>query len=247
MTEDAAALARHRADEHRIGRVQEYLKQIVYGGNDGIVTTFSVVAGFAGFGAEGAATVGGIAVLLFGLANLFADGTAMGLGEYLSSLSERDVYRGARARELREIGTNAGAETAEAVEMLSARGLAPADARAVADVMARNPEFMADFMMQYEIGLSDPSESGAAVRGLMTFAAFVVFGLAPLLPYFLLEPVPETFAVSVAATFAALVALGLLRWRVTTQTLGRCVGETVLVGGICAAVAYAVGWAFRLG
>ena len=57
---------------------------------------------------------------------------------------------------------------------------------------------------------------------------------------------PATFAVSVVATFAALVALGLLRWRVTTQTLARCVGETVLVGGICAAVAYAVGWAFRL-
>ena len=71
----------------RIGRLQEHLKQIVYGGNDGIVTTFSVVAGFAGYGAEGAATVGGIAVLLFGLANLFADGTAMGLGEYLSSVS----------------------------------------------------------------------------------------------------------------------------------------------------------------
>jgi len=101
MIEDtAAALARHKAVEHRVGRLQEHLKQIVYGGNDGIVTTFSVVAGFAGYGAEGAATVGGVAVLLFGLANLFADGTAMGLGEYLSSASQADVYRGVRAREL---------------------------------------------------------------------------------------------------------------------------------------------------
>jgi len=104
---------------------------------------------------------------------------------------------------------------------------------------------MADFMMQYEIGVADPGSGGAAVRGLVTFAAFVVFGLAPLVPYFLLEPVPSTFRISVGATFASLVALGLLRWRVTTQGLARCVGETVLVGGICAAVAYAVGWAFR--
>ena len=57
--------------------MQEHLKQIVYGGNDGIVTTFAVVAGFAGYGAEGSAAVGGVAVLLFGLANLLADGTAM--------------------------------------------------------------------------------------------------------------------------------------------------------------------------
>ena len=245
MSGISTALARHKVQEHRIGRLQEYLKQIVYGGNDGIITTFSVVAGFAGFGAEGAATVGGIAVLLFGLANLFADGTAMGLGEYLSSLSEGDVYHGARTKEIAEIRDNPAMEIAEAEELLAGRGLAPADARAVAAIMARNPDFMADFMMQYEIGVADPSGNGAAVRGLFTFAAFIVFGLAPLLPYFLLAPVPATFAVSVAATGAAMVALGLLRWKVTTQTLARCLGETLLVGGICAAVAYAVGWAFR--
>ena len=96
--------------------------------------------------------------------------------------------------------------------------------------------------------LAPPGEAdtaGAALRGLVTFTAFVIFGLAPLLPYFLLPPVAGTFRVSVAATLAALVALGLLRWRVTAQGLLRSVGETVLVGGTCAAVAYAVGWAFR--
>ena len=114
MTHDfAAALARHQDDEHKVGRVQEFLKQIVYGGNDGIVTTFAVVAGFAGFGAQETAAVGGIAVLLFGLANLFADATAMGLGEFLSSRSEQDVYRATRAREMREIRENPDFETAE--------------------------------------------------------------------------------------------------------------------------------------
>jgi VIT1/CCC1 family predicted Fe2+/Mn2+ transporter len=248
MTEETAvALARHKAAEHKIGRLQEYLKQIVYGGNDGIVTTFSVVAGFAGFGSEAATTIGGVAVLLFGLANLFADGTAMGLGEFLSSLSERDVYQAERAKERHEIAVNPGLETAEAEEILAARGLDPADARTVARILARNPEFMADFMMQYEIGMTEAGGSGPLVRGAMTFAAFVSFGVLPLLPYFLLPPVAATFRISVLATLAALVLLGLLRWRVTTQTLWRSVGETVLVGGTCAVVAYAVGWAFRLG
>jgi VIT1/CCC1 family predicted Fe2+/Mn2+ transporter len=248
MPQDAAsALARHKHDEHRIGRVQEFLKQIVYGGNDGIVTTFAVVAGFAGFGAEGAATVGGIAVLLFGLANLLADATAMGLGEFLSSRSEQDVYRATRVKELREIRDHPAFEIAEAVEILGRHGVAEPDARAMAAVMARNPEFMADFMMQYEIGMADPTGDAPAARGVMTFLAFVAFGSMPLVPYFLMQPVPATFRVSVAFTVAALVALGLLRWRVTTETLRRCVGETVLIGGICAAVAYAVGAAFRLG
>lgn len=245
--EFAAALERHKQAEHRIGRFQEYLKQIVYGGNDGIVTTFAVVAGFAGFGAENTAAVGGIAVLLFGLANLFADATAMGLGEFLSSRSETDVYRSTRVRELHEITTNPAFESAEAVEILSARGVSEDDARTIAATMVRNPEFMADFMMQYEIGMADPVDGGPAARGMMTFLSFILFGAAPLLPYFVLAPVPETFLISVVATFSALAALGLLRWRVTAESLLRCVGETVLVGGICAAVAYAVGAAFRLG
>ncbi|HRO12252.1 VIT1/CCC1 transporter family protein [Amaricoccus sp.] len=225
----------------RVGRLQEHLKQIVYGGNDGIVTTFSVVAGFAGYGAEGAATVGGIAVLLFGLANLFADGTAMGLGEYLSSVSEADVYRGARAREIAATRARPEAGAAEASRRLAARGLPEADAGAIAAILVRHPDALADLLSPTD----GADTSGAALRGLVTFAAFVTFGFAPLLPYVLLGPAPETFGVSVAATFAALVALGLLRWRVTAQGLLRSVGETVLVGGTCAAVAYAVGWAFR--
>jgi VIT1/CCC1 family predicted Fe2+/Mn2+ transporter len=100
--------------------------------------------------------------------------------------------------------------------------------------------------MRYEVGLASPDGDTPAARGLATFLAFLAFGLAPLLPYFLLEPVPATFTVSIAATVAALAALGLLRWHVTSQTLLRCLGETLLVGGICAAVAYGVGAAFRL-
>lgn len=245
MTQDfAAGFADHKRDEHQIGRLQEYLKQIVYGGNDGIVTTFAVVAGFAGFGAEGAATIGGIAVLLFGLANLFADATAMGLGEFLSSRSEQDVYRATRAKELHEIRTNTEFEKAEVIEILTERGVDALDAAAIATAMARHPEFMADFMMQYEIGMADPTDDGPAARGLMTFISFIFFGAAPLVPYFFLDPLPSTFIISLVATFLALAALGTLRWFVTNEALIRCVSETVLVGGICAAVAWLVGAAF---
>ena len=93
-------LPRHLREAHGITTFQVNLRQIVYGGNDGIVTTFAIVAGFAGAGADGVMQIGGIAVILFGLANLFADATAMGLGEFLSSRSERDVYRATRRREI---------------------------------------------------------------------------------------------------------------------------------------------------
>ena len=238
------ALTQHLAHEHRVGKVQEFLKEIVYGGNDGIVTTFAIVAGFAGAGAEGAAAVGGVAVLLFGLANLFADATAMGLGAFLSSRSEQDVWRATRERELREIRDNPDMERRETLEILEEKGLTPEDAAAMTDILQRHPEFMADFMMQYEIGMADPTGDNPAMNGLATFLAFVFFGSAPLIPYFLAEPSGETFQASLAASVAALVALGLLRWKVTNETMARCVGETMAVGAACGAVAYAVGLMF---
>lgn len=242
---DPANLAAHKANEHKIGKLQEFLRQIVYGGNDGIVTTFAIVAGFAGAGAEGAAQVGGIAVLLFGIANLLADATAMGLGEFLSARSEQDVYRAERKKELHEITHNPEMERAEMVEIFQYKGMTKSDANTLTDVLERNPEIYADMMMQHELGMSDPSDENPALNGFATFMSFIIFGAVPLIPYFLMEPTQTTFQLSVFATFAALTALGLLRWRATSESMFRCVGETVLVGGICAIVAFGVGLAFR--
>jgi VIT1/CCC1 family predicted Fe2+/Mn2+ transporter len=130
--------------------------------------------------------------------------------------------------------------------LLEDRGVSTEDARHFADLYQRNPELMADFMMTYEIGMSDPSDGSPALSGVATFLSFVVFGVIPLFPYFVLDPTFTTFVVSVAATFGALVLLGLVRWRVTQETVLRCVTETVGVGGVCAIVAYTVGIFFRL-
>jgi vacuolar iron transporter family protein len=227
--------------DHRIGTFQTFLKQIVYGGNDGIVTTFAVVAGFAGAGAEGAAQVGGLAVLLFGLANLFADATAMGLGEFLSARSQQDVYRATREHELNDIRTSFDIQHAGLVKILRNKGVNEADSVQFADILGRHHDLMADFVLQYELGMKDPMDEKPALNALATFIAFVTFGSVPLIPYFLLDPVKSTFNLSLFATFAALTALGLLRWKVTSETMLRCVGETVIVGGTCAVVAYIVG------
>ena len=232
----------HRREAHALGRTQEYLKQIVYGGNDGIVTTFAIVAGFAGAAADGVAQIGGLAVLVFGLANLFADAVSMGLGEFLSLRSQHDLYRSRRESELREIRRNPQQEQMELFEILRQRGLPAGEADTTAAILARHPEMMADLMMTYEFGMQDPDEESPALNGLFTFGAFVVFGAIPLMPYFIYEPTDRTFVMSLATTFSALVALGLLRWNATGEKLLRSVGETVLVGTVCALVAYAVGW-----
>jgi vacuolar iron transporter family protein len=64
---------------------RHYVREIVYGANDGIITTFAVVAGVAGGGL--AARV----VLICGVANLLADGLSMAVGNYLSIRSHESV------------------------------------------------------------------------------------------------------------------------------------------------------------
>ncbi|PVA11631.1 GMP synthase [Pelagivirga sediminicola] len=231
----------HRREAHALTQLQEYLKQIVYGGNDGIVTTFAIVAGFAGAQADGVAQIGGLAVLVFGLANLFADAVSMGLGEFLSLRSQHDLYRSRRASEMIEIIEDPEQERTEIFEILRQRGVPAGEADTLADILSRHPEIMADMMMTYEFGMLDPDEDSPALSGLMTFSSFIVFGAVPLIPYFLQDPTPRTFWLSVGSTFAALVALGLLRWSATAERMLRTVGETVLVGTVCAIVAYAVG------
>ena len=232
----------HRRSAHKLSQAQEFLKQITYGGNDGIVTTFAIVAGFAGAEADGAAQIGGLAVLVFGLANLFADAVSMGLGEFLSTRSAHDLFRARRARELEEIARAPASEHAELLAILTGRGMNPADAQAAAEIIARNPEMMADLMMTYEFGMHNPASDNPAVEGFITFLAFVIFGAIPLLPYFLLPADALALRLSLAGTGLALLALGILRWRATGEGALRCIGETVAVGAVCAAVAFGVGW-----
>ncbi len=233
--------AEHRTQTHHITRAQEFLKQIVYGGNDGIVTTFAIVAGFAGASAENTAQIGAIAVLVFGLANLFADGVSMGLGEFLSGRSQRDLYHARRRLELQELATNPQGEQRELRQMLRERGMSGADADQVTGILMRNHDFAADLMMAYEFEMTDPRSTNPVGDGLSTFVAFITLGAIPLAPYLLGLPQALAFPVSVAATFLALFSLGVLRWRVTGETALRCVGETVVVGGICAFVAFGIG------
>jgi vacuolar iron transporter family protein len=223
------------------GTIRTYLKQIVYGGNDGIITTFAVVAGFAGAEVQGVAGFGALAVLVFGIANLTADGVSMGLGEFLSGRSNRDLYH-ARHGEARAA---AAADPEGAADRLAAhlvsQGLAAEDARHTAEHLATSPKLMADLSLRYDHGMEAPEAHNLAVRAWMTFAAFILFGAIPILPYVVAPATTATFAISLAATALALTLLGLLRWSVTAETLVRCLGETLALGGICAAVAFGAG------
>lgn len=230
--------------EHRPERIRErldaarshsYLGDAVLGGIDGSVTTFAVVAGCAGGGLPA-----GVAILL-GMANLMADGFSMAAGNHQAVRTRREQLARARAHEEHHVATVPEGEREEIRHIYRRKGFeGEALEQAVATITA-DRRLWVDTMLTEELGL--PLEEPNPVRAaLATFAAFLLVGLVPLLPLF----VPglnwdQAFAASCVMTGAAFFGVGLFKGRVLGTSMWRGGLETLAVGGVAAALAYAVG------
>ncbi len=227
-----AAAERHGGTSH------QYIGDLVYGGLDGIVTTFAIVSGVAG------AALGAGVILILGLANLLADGLSMATGAYLSSKSEREYYQRERAREAWEVEHTPEGERVELIEIYQAKGYSRQEAERMVEIQTRDRERWVDAMMVHELGLL-PDERKPLLSALATFAAFVAAGALPLSVYLLGLAVPIAPAVAFPVSFVlsalALFALGAAKVLVTEGSWLRSGLEMLVVGGLAAGVAYLVG------
>ncbi len=214
-----------------------HLRDIVYGAIDGSVTTFAIVAGVAGAGLPP------FVIVALGIANVLADGFSMAAGNYSGTKAELDEIRRLRRVEERHIRDNPDGERQEVREILRQKGLSgPVLEDATAAITANHERWIA-LMMEGEYGLSavDPAPIRAA---LATFAAFLVAGLVPLLPF--LAGSPDAFGWSVALTMTMFFTVGVWKSRWSLAPWWRSGGETLLIGGVAAAIAYVVGSLFAV-
>lgn len=238
-TDIKRALAKHRAEEPHGSGLGPYIHDIVYGANDGIVTTFAVVSGVTG--AELSSSI----VVILGFANVFADALSMGLGNFLSGKSRKDHYQRLLKEELREIEEIPEIEREEIREIYEAKGFKGADLDRVTEVITSDKTVWADTMMREEHGLSSDEAGAPLVHGFMTFGAFIVFGSIPIAPYLLPIEDSARFLVTIGSTVVALLLVGFLRSWVTRERLIRGPLEIVSVGLVCALVAYYIGVALK--
>lgn len=224
-------------ERHSTGQGR-YLKSVIYGGLDGTITTFAAVAGVAG-----ASLPPGV-VLIIGLANLVADGLSMSIGDYLSSKSEAEYEAEERRREAWEVEHFPEGEKQELREIYAARGMAAEDAAAVVDIISKHHESWVDTMMVEELGIL-PSDESPVGNALATFFSFGVFGFLPILAYVLAQFIPSMqsvrFPLACALTGATLFGLGAVKTRITGKSWLRSGLEMLLLGGVAAVAAYAVG------
>lgn len=230
------ALHKHWAEEFHGHQFGSFIHDVVYGGNDGIVTTFAVVAGSVG------ADLPNLVVIILGLANLFADGTSMGTGAYLSLRSERDQYERIRKEEFEEIERCPDIEREEIRDAYEKKGFEGEDLESAVRVLTADKKVWVDTMMCEEHRMLPETFESPLKHGAATFVSFVCFGSIPLIPYLFSVPKSFQFSVAVGSTFVALLFLGLLRSIVTRERLFRGPIEIIFVGALGALVAYGIGF-----
>ena len=221
----------------RIGKFHKYLSEFVYGGIDGCVTTFAVVAG-----AEGAGLSNTI-VIIMGFANLIADGFAMSIGSYLSAKSEREIYDKHRKTEYWEVDNIPEMERDEIRQIYKGYGFEGELLDKVVAVITADKDRWVDVMMKEELEMI-PGVKSPLAMGTATFISFIVVGLIPMLSYLVdwFQPLMmNQFAVSAAFTSIAFIIIGLVKTEITKTSKIKGVWETLLLGLIAAIVAFYVG------
>ena len=228
-------------EEHKKGG--ERMKTCLFGGLDGIITTFAVVAGAGGGGLSVSV------VLIMGFSSLVADALSMGVGDALSSKAEGEVAERERAREKWEFENFPEGEIKEMVEIYEGRGVSRPDAELIMNTLAKYPECFVDIMCRDELGMEPPEPSEKydyLVSGAYCFVSFLVCGSVPLLGYICVMPVTNDanilFTISCCLTALMLFFLGALKSRFTAYSWWRSGLEVLVVGGSCAACAYLIGW-----
>jgi VIT1/CCC1 family predicted Fe2+/Mn2+ transporter len=214
------------------GPGHSYLRDWVYGGIDGTVTTFALVAGVVG-----AHLSPGI-ILILGGANLIADGFAMAAGNYLATRSEHEEFHQAEAIERRHIQVAPDGEREEVREILRGHGIVGDLLERVVATITADRDRWVRMMIREEYGLPFSVRS-PWLAAASTFSAFLVCGIVPLIPF--LAGLGNAFWVASAVTSLTFVLIGALKSRWSTQPWWHSSLSTVAIGGSAAAVAYVIG------
>ncbi len=210
------------------------VRDIVIGMSDGLTVPFALAAGLSG------AVQSTSLVVTAGLAEIAAGSIAMGLGGYLAARSDAEHYASERRREEREVREMPEAEAKEVADVLESYGISGAAADAVVGALKARPGGWVDFMMRFELGLEQPDPRRALISAATIAGAYVAGGLVPLGPYFLFATASRALAASVAGTLLALFLFGYVKGQFTGSGPLRSALQTVLVGGLAAAAAFAI-------
>jgi VIT1/CCC1 family predicted Fe2+/Mn2+ transporter len=210
-----------------------FLRNVVYGFNDGLTANFGLAAGVIG------ANVAPHVVLLSGIAGMIADALSMGSSGYLAAKSERELYEHEIAMEAEEIRLMPEIEAEELALLYEAKGIESGEARRRANEVMADPERSLAEKVREELKIGEQRTTPLR-EGVITGTATAVGAFIPVAPFLVTSGTPAiaaSFAISMASHFA----VGAARSVFTGRSVFRSGIDMFLVGVGVAAVGYIVG------
>jgi VIT1/CCC1 family predicted Fe2+/Mn2+ transporter len=211
------------------------IRAAVLGGNDGLVSNFSLVMGIAG------ATVAQTGVLLAGMAGLLAGALSMALGEWISVKSSQELYENQMQLEMDELETNPEGERKELKLIYMAKGIPEDQAIKIVDELMKDKNLAHQVLVKEELGINAEELKGSAIEAaLSSFFLFAIGAIIPVLPFMFLSG----YQAIVLSTLLSAIGLFLIGAAITLFT-GRNVWfsgfRQVIFGLAAAAVTFGIG------
>jgi predicted membrane protein (TIGR00267 family) len=216
------------------------VRDMIFGANDGLVSTLAFVAGVVG------AITNPSIVLLSGIAELFAGTISMAVGSYQSSKSELEVLERESHRKKVKKGKTPEEEREGLTKFYEAEGFRRGEAEAIVDRIAKEKDLPLQATTIEQLGLA-PEEFGNPVKaGVLCGVSFGLAALVPILPFVLPIGIWEALIASVIGTVATLFGVGAIKTIFSRRNWVRSGLEMMAIGTSAAAITYLIGTLFSM-
>ena len=228
-----SSLARFEKRHRSVGG--NALRAAVLGGNDGLVSNFSLIMGIAG------ATSGQKEVLLAGLAGLLAGALSMALGEWISVKSSQELYENQMELEMEELETNPEGEEKELALIYYSKGIPEEQAKQMAKEVMTDIDKAHEILVKEELGINAEDLKGSAMEAaIASFILFAFGAVIPVIPFFFFGGY-KAVIISTILSAMGLFVIGASITLFTGKSVWYSGFRQVLFGLIAAAITFGIG------
>ena len=230
----AASKIAEREPEHP--NSGNFLRDIVFGANDGVVTAIGFLVGIA------ASVSNQQLIVVAGFLEIITGAVSMALGNYLAVKSQKEYYNQMERIEKWEMVHKPDVERDEIREIYQNMGFGKEEVEKLTEKVTSDPKLWLDVMMKDELGLTRQEAGNPMLSGIIIGIFYLLGGIPPLLPFIFVHPVTNALMTSVMAAIFVMASIGFIRWFLNKGSLKSKVTETIIIGLVAAFIGYLAGW-----
>ncbi len=222
---------------HRKNVDTSLVREVVFGMEDGMVSTLGAITGIA------AAANNHYLVVLAGLVVISVESISMAVGSYLSNKSEKEIEERKLFEEKFELKAYPEEEKKELIGMYMKDGWPQALAHQMGEVASQNKKLFLREMSVRELNILPENIGNPLKNGMFMGISYIIGGSIPLLPYILISQIPMAITLSIPITLFGLFCLGVGTSHFSKRSWWKAGMEMLVLAALAALVGYGVGQA----